>query len=108
MFTGLEGYITSAPGVCGGKPCIAGHRIRVMDIVLLDEKGYAPEEIILHYPQLTLAQVYAAMAYYHDHREEVREQIRQSEAVVDAFKQEHPEQVLPLHDPHANAHPLSL
>jgi uncharacterized protein (DUF433 family) len=106
MATGLEGHITSTPGICGGKPCIAGHRIRVMDIVLLDEKGYAPEEIVLYYPQLTLAQVYAAMAYYHDHHAEIREQIRQSEAVVDTFKREHPEKVLTLHDPHADAHPL--
>ena len=26
--------ITKTPGICGGKPCIAGHRVRVVDIVM--------------------------------------------------------------------------
>ena len=108
MAENLAGHITSTPGICGGKPCIAGHRIRVMDIVLLDDHGYSPDEIRLYYPQLTLAQVYAALAYYHDHREAICQQIRQSEEVVAEFKRQHPEQVLELHSPHAIDHPLSL
>jgi len=28
------GHITQTPGVCGGKPRIAGHRIRVQDIAI--------------------------------------------------------------------------
>ena len=30
----LTQHITKTPGVCGGRACIAGHRIRVMDIVV--------------------------------------------------------------------------
>jgi uncharacterized protein (DUF433 family) len=57
--------ITKTPGVCGGKACIAGHRIRVMDIVVLYEKrGLTPEEIAGQYPSITLADVYAALDYY--------------------------------------------
>lgn len=78
-----------------------------MDIVLLDEQGYAPEEMLLHYPQLTLAQIYAAMAYYHDHWTEIRAQIRQSVTVVDAFARTHPDHVLTF-DPHADAPALPL
>ena len=31
-------HITRTPGVCGGKACIAGHRIRVQDIYVLHER----------------------------------------------------------------------
>lgn len=30
-------HISKTPGVCGGRACIAGHRIRVMDIVAMHE-----------------------------------------------------------------------
>ncbi len=54
---------------------------RVQDIVVWHEKmGMSPDEIIYHYPHLTLADVYAALAYYHDHWEEVRRQIEEGEA----------------------------
>ena len=73
-------HIEITPGVCGGKPRIAGHRIRVQDVVIWHERmGMCPEEIIFHYPSITLADVYAALAYYHDHREEIRQQIREDE-----------------------------
>ncbi len=42
----------------------------------------SPEEIIYHYPSITLADVYAALTYYHDHREEIRTQIREDETFV--------------------------
>ena len=33
----ISQHITKTPGVCGGRPCIAGHRIRVQDIVVWHE-----------------------------------------------------------------------
>jgi hypothetical protein len=39
-------------------------------------RGLAPEEIACHYPYLTLAEVHLAMAYYHDHREEIDAEIQ--------------------------------
>ena len=40
-------HVTRTPGVCGGKPCIAGHRIRVQDIYVLHERrGLSADEII--------------------------------------------------------------
>jgi hypothetical protein len=39
-------------------------------------RGLAPEDIVRHYPYLTLAEVHAAMTYYHDHREEIDAEIR--------------------------------
>lgn len=76
----ISEHIEITPGVCGGKPRIAGHRIRVQDIVIWHEMmGLSPDEIIYHYPSITLADVYAALAYYHDHLEEIRQNIQESE-----------------------------
>jgi uncharacterized protein (DUF433 family) len=65
-------HISKMPGICGGRACIAGHRIRVMDIVALyNTRSMSPSEIIDQYPGLTLADVYAALTYYHDNRAEI-------------------------------------
>jgi len=68
----LTNHITKTPGVCGGRPCIAGHRIRVQDIVAWHEKrGYCPDEIVEMFPGISLGDVHAALAYYFDHRDEI-------------------------------------
>src|SRR4051812_44237365 len=72
MMSVSKEHITKTPGVCGGKACIAGHRIRVMDVVVMHEKwGKSPDEIVDSFPGVTLADVHAALAYYHDHRDEI-------------------------------------
>ena len=44
-------HIEITPGVCGGKPRISGHRIKVQDIVIWHEKlGLSPDEIVSNYP----------------------------------------------------------
>jgi uncharacterized protein (DUF433 family) len=56
------------------------NRIRVEDIVIWHERmGLSPDEIVSQYPTITLADVYAALAYYHDHFDEIRRQILQDE-----------------------------
>ncbi|NET32008.1 MAG: DUF433 domain-containing protein [Cyanothece sp. SIO1E1] len=78
MISVISEHIEITPGVCGGKPRIAGHRIRVEDIVIWHEqRGLYPDEIVSQYPSITLADVYAALAYYHDHFEEIRQQLRE-------------------------------
>jgi uncharacterized protein (DUF433 family) len=72
----IASHIEITPGTCAGKPRIAGHRIRVQDIALWTEEGQSADEIVAEYPQLTLSDVYAALAYYHDHREEIDGDIR--------------------------------
>jgi uncharacterized protein (DUF433 family) len=77
----ISEHIEITPGVCGGKPRIAGHRIKVQDVVIWHERlGLSPDEIVSQYPTITLADVYAALAYYHDHLQEIRQQIREGEA----------------------------
>lgn len=72
--TGLKQHISATPGVCGGKPCIAGTRIRVFDVASLAQAGYLPDEIIERYPSLTLSDVHAALSYYYDNRDEIERQ----------------------------------
>ena len=72
----IREHIVSTPDTCGGKPRIAGSRIRVKDVVIMHERqGKRPEEIVSDFPHLTLADVHAALAYFHDHREELNAEI---------------------------------
>ncbi len=65
-------HITKTPGVCGGRACIAGHRIRVQDVVGWHERrGYTAAEIVEMFPSINRADVYAALAYYYDHIDEI-------------------------------------
>jgi len=82
-------HIVSRPGVCGGKPCIAGTRIRVQDIYVWHElQGRTPEEIVSDFPQLSLADVHAALTYYFDHREEIHDEMKKAEETVARMKAE--------------------
>lgn len=81
-------HIEITPGICGGKPRIAGHHIRVQDIVLWTEEGLSPDEIVSRFPQLSLADVHAALAYYHDHRADVDQQIREDGKLISRLKLE--------------------
>jgi uncharacterized protein (DUF433 family) len=85
--------IVSDPKVRGGRPVIAGTGLTVMNIVLTHTTGdqLSLEDIAAHY-QLTLGQVYAAMAHYHLHQAELDEQLRQemaeTERLIDEIRKQ--------------------
>jgi uncharacterized protein (DUF433 family) len=85
VFTSKQ-HITCTPGVAGGKPCVAGTRIRVQDIVIRTELGESPDQIVQAYPQLTLGDIHAALAYYYDNRAAIDQQIREGEALAEQMK----------------------
>ncbi len=94
METVIAKHIEIKPGVCGGKPCIAGHRIRVQDIVLLHERqGMSPEDIVAFYSQLSLADVHAALAFYFDNRDLIRKQITEGENLASELQSRTPSKV---------------
>ena len=65
-------HIVKVEGVCGGEAIIGGTRIAVWHIVgYYYRTGMSVEEILADWDQLTPAQVFSALAYYHDHREEI-------------------------------------
>lgn len=91
----ISEHIEATPGVCGGKPRIAGHRIRVQDVVVWHEcQGQSPDEIVARFPQLSLADVHAALAYYFDHREEIRQQIEDDKAVAEQLRANTPSKLI--------------
>jgi len=67
-----------------GSPVIAGTSMKVIELVL-DHKayGWSPEELQFQHPYLTLGQIYSALAYYWDHRQEMDEAISQQLERVD-------------------------
>jgi hypothetical protein len=49
-----------------------------------------PDEIVSHVPTITLADVHAALAYYFDHIEEVRQEMRAERAFAEEIHRVHP------------------
>lgn len=83
-------HIEITPGIRSGKPRIAGTRITVADVAMLYLKmGQSLEEIAGKY-QLPLAAVYAAMAFYYDHRQEIDQRTAQAEAFAEAGRLKQP------------------
>ena len=75
-------HIEISPEIVGGKPRITGHRITVQNVVIWHERmGLSADEIASNYG-LSLADVYAALAYYYDHRQEIDETILADESYV--------------------------
>jgi uncharacterized protein (DUF433 family) len=83
----LQDRIVTTPGVRGGKPRIAGHRITVSDVAIWHERmGMSPDEIVSEYPTIALSDVHAALAYYFDHRDEVDREILESEKFAEQHR----------------------
>jgi uncharacterized protein (DUF433 family) len=84
--------IVRTPGTCGGKPRIAGRRIRVQDVVLWRERlGMDDASILREYPGVTMAEIAAALAYHESHRQEIEDDLKAEEADVEAFFESLPE-----------------
>jgi len=75
-------HIVRIEGVCGGRPIIAGTRISIRAVVERVRLGDSPEQIVENYPPLTLAQVYDALSYYHEHRSEIEAEIAANEEAL--------------------------
>ncbi len=82
-------HIEVRADIAGGKPCIAGTRIRIQDIVAWTELGRSPDAIANMYPHVTLADVHAALAYYHDNQSEIDRQMREDDEFIDQFRAEY-------------------
>jgi uncharacterized protein (DUF433 family) len=89
----LDRHIECTPGIVGGKPRIAGHRITVQNIAIWhDRLGIGVDEIASEY-DLTLADVHAALAYYFDHRAEIDRCIEEGAAFAEALRHQMPSKV---------------
>jgi uncharacterized protein (DUF433 family) len=82
----LDNHIDATPGIAGGKPRITGRRITVQDIAIWHERlGATADEIATEY-SLSLSDIYAALTYYYDHREQIDQSIREDETFAKSMQ----------------------
>ena len=78
-------HIVKTPGNLGGKPHIAGRRVAVHDVVIAHLQLGAPiTEVAANY-DLSLAEVYAALAYYYDHKDEIDAAIDELDQAIEQY-----------------------
>jgi uncharacterized protein (DUF433 family) len=84
--------IVRSPEIRNGQPRIAGTGVTVRRIVGWYKLGLNPEEIAEEFGHLTLAQVHAALAYYHANQNEIEAIIDAEEKLVAELEQKHRQQ----------------
>lgn len=82
-------FITRSPEIRGNRPCIAGTGVTVQRIVGWYKLGLSPEEIADRMGHLNLAQIHAALTYYHANREEMEATLAADEVAGDQAEREH-------------------
>ena len=83
-------YIQVEPGYSGGKPRIAGRRIKVQDVAVWHERmGLSVDEIAFQYG-LSLPEIYAALSYYFDHRDDIERDLAERDEYVEAMARSTP------------------
>ena len=78
--TDIGTLVTRSPGNDKNRPMIAGTRTSVSRIIVLYKQGANAEEIVRRISHLNLAQVYAALAYYHLNRDEIEAELTEADA----------------------------
>jgi uncharacterized protein (DUF433 family) len=82
-FAEIGALITRDPALRGGRPIIAGTGICVRTIAVENNRGLTPEEIAADRPPLSLAQIYAGLAFYHANKQEIDSDIAAEERAYD-------------------------
>ncbi len=81
--------ITREPELRGNRPIIAGTGTSVRSVAALYKQGFSAEEIARTMTHLTIAQVYAALTYYHSNREEIDTDLTQEQAAYEQLAELH-------------------
>ena len=87
--TDIGSLIVRSDDIRGSRPRVAGTGVTVRRIVGWYKQGLTPEEIITELPHLSLAQVYAALTYYHANREEIEADITAESATAEHLAKQH-------------------
>ena len=82
----IGSLIVFTPDVRGGRARISGTGVTVRRIVEWYKLGYSPEEIAHEIGHITLAQVFAALAYYHANREEIEADLANEKDVAEQLE----------------------
>jgi len=86
--TDIGSLIDRNPEIRGGRPILAGTGVTVSRVVGWYRLGLSPEEIADRIGHLSLAQVHAALAYYHANREEIETDLEAEERTAEALERE--------------------
>lgn len=81
----LDSLIDQRPAIRGGRPCIAGTGVTVRRVVQWYRLGHSPEDIAERIGHLSLAQVHAALAYYHANREAIDADLEEEAEAADTL-----------------------
>jgi len=69
-------YIVSIKTHCGGSPVILGTKFPVRSVAFyVLKQGMTPEELVKEFRHLTLPQIYDALSYYYENREEIDKEL---------------------------------
>ena len=85
----IGSLIARRPNIRGGRPCIAGTGVSVRRIAQWHNMGLIPEEIVRKFGHLSLAQVHAALAYYHVNQAEIDADLGAEAQETEALEQKH-------------------
>lgn len=77
------------PDIRAGRPCLAGTGVSVHRVVGWYKLGLSPEEIAERIGHLSLAQVHAALTYYHANQRQIDEEIAADDTETEALEREH-------------------
>jgi uncharacterized protein (DUF433 family) len=87
--TEIGSLISRRPDIRGGRPCIAGRGVSVRRIAQWYNMGLVVEEIVRKFGHLSLAQVHAALAYYHANQAEIDADLEAEAREAEALEQQH-------------------
>lgn len=85
----LDSLIEHRSDIRGGRPCIAGTGVTVRRVVQWYRLGTSPEDIAARIGHVSLAQVYAALAYYHANPETIDADLEQEATQAATLIEEH-------------------
>lgn len=87
--TEIGSLLTVDPTIRAGRPCIAGTAVSVHRIARWHSMGLIPEEIARKIGHISLAQVHAALAYYHSNQREIDADLKTEDIEADALAAQH-------------------
>ena len=92
MPTTLDVTLVRTPDICGGRLRIDGTRMTVNQIVALHQQGLSAQQIVEQYPQRTLSEIFAVLAWYHEHKsqfdEELAAEAQRDESIIGSSNSE--------------------
>lgn len=82
----LQSLIESTEGVAGGRPCLAGTGMPVIQIAVHYRAGETPARMLRRYPHLDLQRIHAAIAYYLANQSEMDAELEEEATEFDRAK----------------------